>query len=400
MNPDINQLIAYPFEKLAALNSNIAVPADKSAIALSIGEPRHPAPVFVAEEINARINDSVGKYPLSKGLQPLREAIAAWLIQRFNLPESSISADAHVIPVSGTREALFAFAQAVVDRSKDPLVLLPNPFYQIYEGAAFLAGGKPYYLNITSDSNLVPDFDQVNAATWDRCQLLYICSPGNPTGAVINQKRLQKLIELADKHNFIIASDECYSEIYFDEQKAPVGLLETAAKMNRTDYKHCIVFHSLSKRSNVPGLRSGFIAGDKNLVATFLKYRTYHGCITPEFIQHTSARLWQDEQHVIKNREIYREKFAAVIDILSPHIEVLMPEAGFYLWLRTPISDELFSQQLFAQQNVTVLPGSYLSRKLDGVNPGSNYVRIALVAEKQECLEAANRIAAFIKSIE
>jgi len=399
MNPDINQLIAYPFEKLAALKSNIAVSTDKSAIALSIGEPRHPAPTFVAEEINARINDSVGKYPLSKGLQPLREAIAAWLIQRFDLPASSISADAHIIPVSGTREALFAFAQAVIDRTKDPLVLLPNPFYQIYEGAAFLAGGKPHYLNITPDSHLVPDFDQVNAATWDRCQLLYICSPGNPTGAVINQTRLQKLIELADKHDFIIASDECYSEIYFDEQKAPVGLLETAAKMNRTDYKRCIVFHSLSKRSNVPGLRSGFIAGDKNLVATFLKYRTYHGCITPEFIQHTSTRLWQDEQHVIKNREIYRDKFAAVIEILSPHIEVSMPEAGFYLWLRTPIGDELFAQQLFAQQNVTVLPGSYLSRELDGINPGSNYIRIALVAEKQECLEAANRIAAFIKSI-
>lgn len=399
MNPDINQLIAYPFEKLQALKSNIAAPSNKPAIALSIGEPRHPAADFVAEEINARIKASVGKYPLSKGLQALRDAIATWLVKRFSLPEDSISADAHIIPVSGTREALFAFAQAVIDRTKDPLVLLPNPFYQIYEGAALLAGGKPYYLNITTASHLIPDFDQVDAATWDRCQLLYICSPGNPTGAVINEKRLQKLIELADKHDFIIASDECYSEIYFDEQKAPVGLLEAAAKMNRTDYERCVVFHSLSKRSNVPGLRSGFIAGDKNLLATFLKYRTYHGCATPEFIQHTSARLWQDEKHVVDNRRLYREKFAAVMDILRPHTEVLMPEGGFYLWLRTQISDELFAQQLFSQQNVTVLPGSYLSRESNGINPGSNYVRIALVAEKQECLEAVNRIATFIKSI-
>jgi len=278
-------------------------------------------------------------------------------------------------------------------------VVLPNPFYQIYEGAALLAGAEPYYLNTTAAGNLLPDFDHVSANTWDRCQLLYICSPGNPTGAIIDEPRLQQLISLADKHDFVIASDECYSELYFDEQQAPVGLLQAAANMGRVDYKRCVVFHSLSKRSNVPGLRSGFIAGDKTILAKFLTYRTYHGCAMPEFIQQTSIKLWQDEQHVIENRNLYRQKFSKIIDILQPHMDVVMPQAGFYLWLSTPINDELFAQQLYAQQNVTVLPGSYLSREFDGINPGQNYVRIALVAEMEECLDAAHRLVSFRNSI-
>ena len=398
MNPDINQLLPYPFEKLVALKSNVSTCQNKTAIALSIGEPQHPFPPFVVEELGAQIN-SIGKYPLSKGIEPLRQTIADWLTWRFELPTGSITADAHVIPVAGTREGLFSFAQAVIDRHSKPLVLLPNPFYQIYEGAALLAGASPYYLNTTATSHFLPDFDHVKAETWDRCQLLYICSPGNPTGAVINQDRLHQLIELADKHNFIIASDECYSELYFDEQHAPTGLLQAAATMGRDDYKRCVVFHSLSKRSNVPGLRSGFIAGDKDILAKFLKYRTYHGCALPEFTQHTSARLWQDESHVVENRNIYRHKFSKIMEILQPHIDVKMPQAGFYLWLNTPINDELFTQQLFAQQNVTVLPGSYLSRESAGINPGQNYVRIALVAEIEECIEAATRLTEFIKTI-
>ncbi len=398
MNQDLNKLQPYPFEKLAKLKAAVTPPADLAHIALSIGEPKHPAPQFVADEIISHLH-TLANYPTTKGTPELRQAIAQWLIGRFGLPENSVDPEKHVIPVNGTREALFAFAQAVVDRSKDPLVLTPNPFYQIYEGAAFLAGAEPYFLNCTQENGYLPDFDAVPSHIWARCQLIYLCSPGNPTGAVINKETLQKLIGLADKYDFIIASDECYSEIYPDENNKPVGLLEAAADMGRDDFSRCVVFHSLSKRSNLPGMRSGFVAGDADVLAKFLKYRTYHGCAMSPYHQAASIKAWNDESHVLANRELYREKFATALNILGDVLEVKQPDAGFYLWAKTPIDDESFAQGLFGQQNVTVLAGSYLSRECNGINPGANHVRMALVAGLEECAEAATRIRNYIKSL-
>lgn len=399
MNPELDKLHPYPFEKLASLKSGITPDPSLSHIALSIGEPKHAAPEFVLKYLQQHL-DGVSAYPLTKGIPELRQSISKWLTQRFNLPKDSIDPEQHVIPVTGTREALFSFAQAVIDRNQDshkaPLVVMPNPFYQIYEGAAFLAGAEPYYMNTTSDNGYLPDFNSINDETWARCQLLYICSPGNPTGAVIDKATLQTIITLAEKHDFIIASDECYSEIYFDENNPPTGLLEAAAEMGNTDYSRCVVFHSLSKRSNLPGLRSGFVAGDKTVLQKFLKYRTYHGCAMPLHHQHASIKAWDDEQHVIDNRILYQKKFNAVLEILSPVLDVKKPDASFYLWAKTPASDEDFAQKLFAEQNITVLPGSYLSREADGINPGAQHVRMALVASYEECIEAAKRIRKFL----
>ena len=397
MNPDLQKLHPYPFEKLMQLKAGIAPPADKPHIALSIGEPKHAPPEFVKKEMLKQL-DRMGSYPLSKGIGELREAIIQWLVQRFNLKADSLHANKHVLPVNGTREALFAFAQAAVDRSQHAIVMMPNPFYQIYEGATLLAGAQPYYMNTTADNGYLPDLESIDPTTWQRCQLIYICTPGNPTGAVMNSEYLQRLIALADQHDFIIASDECYSEIYFDEQQPPTGLLQAAATMGRDDYARCIVFHSLSKRSNVPGLRSGFVAGDEKIIQQFLKYRTYHGCAMPEFVQYSSIALWQDEQHVKANRGLYREKFARVVNMLSGALNVTQPDAAFYLWPETPVDDETFARDLYAQQNVTVLPGSYLSRDNDG-NPGTDHVRIALVASVDECIDAAQRIVEFCKSL-
>ncbi len=329
----------------------------------------------------------------------MRRAVTDWLIARFQLPPASIDAERHIIPVNGTREALFAIAQAVVDRNINPLVLMPNPFYQIYEGAALLAGAEPYYLNCTADNHYLPDFDAVPDRVWRRCQLIYLCSPGNPSGAVSDRATLKKLIELADENDFVIASDECYSEIYPDETSPPLGLLQVAAEMGRDDYRRCVVFHSLSKRSNLPGMRSGFVAGDAQVMQKFLLYRTYHGCAMPPYHQAASIKAWQDEAHVQHNRELYREKFAAVLDTLGAVLDVGQPDAAFYLWPRTPIDDTEFARRLFAEQNVTVLPGSFLSRDAHGTNPGNHHVRMALVAPLAECVEAANRIKAFIKAL-
>lgn len=397
MNPDLDKLQPYPFEQLAKLKAGISPPANKPHIALSIGEPKHAPPAFAIEALQQNMQ-RVGSYPLTRGINELRDTIAQWLTTRFKL-NTPLDADTQIIPVNGTREALFAFAQAVVDRSDNPVVMMPNPFYQIYEGATLLAGAEPYYLNTTESTGYLPDFDSVPEDVWKRCQLIYICTPGNPTGAVMNIESLQHLIALADKHNFIIASDECYSEIYFDETRPPPGLLEAATIMGRDDYERCIVFHSLSKRSNVPGLRSGFVAGDKKIMQKFLLYRTYHGCAMPEFAQHGSICLWNDEQHVKNNRDLYREKFSRVTNMLSGKLNVTHPDAAFYLWPETPIDEQDFAQQLFAQQNVTVLPGSYLSRVGNGTNPGSNRVRIALVASVDECVEAANRIIEFTNTL-
>lgn len=391
MNPDLNKLHPYPFEKLLKLKQGTNPPSELPPIALSIGEPKHTPPQF-AQEILAANLDSMGSYPLTKGTTELRHSIANWLCRRFQLDPATLDPEQHIIPVNGTREALFAFAQAIVDRDENPMVLMPNPFYQIYEGAALLAGAEPVYLNTTEETGFLPDFDSVPEKVWRQCQLIYVCSPGNPTGAVVGETQFRQLIELADRYDFVIASDECYSEIYFDEDQPPTGLLEVALKMGKTDYRRCVVFHSLSKRSNVPGLRSGFIAGDAQIIKKFLLYRTYHGCAMPLFAQSASIALWEDEQHVKENRNLYREKFTQVLEILKPLLNVEHPQAGFYLWPETPVDDETFTKALFSQQNVTVLPGSYLSRKADDVNPGANRVRIALVASLSECLQAANRI--------
>lgn len=397
MNPDLNKLKPYPFEKLMQLKSGIQ-PADLEHIALSIGEPKHAVPDFVTQEISKHL-EGIGRYPLSKGTAELCESIASWLSRRFTLDTAKLHPDKNIIPVNGTREALFAFAQACIDRQQNPIVIMPNPFYQIYEGAALLAGAEPYYLNTVAETNFIPDFDTVPDSVWARCQLVYICTPGNPTGAVMDTTALQQLIQLADKHDFIIASDECYSEIYFDENKPPPGLLQAAQAMGRDDYKRCVVFHSLSKRSNVPGLRSGFVAGDADIIKKFLLYRTYHGCAVPLLVQSVSIPLWNDETHVQHNRQLYRQKFDDVIKVLQTDLQVQYPQAGFYLWPLTPIDDETFSRELYRQQNITVLPGSYLSRDSQGFNPGRNRIRIALVATIEECLEAANRIQTFIKQL-
>jgi len=402
MNPYLARLHPYPFEKLAELKRGIEPNSDLAPIALSIGEPKHPTPAFIGETLMAHLYQ-LSAYPNTRGLALLRETIADWLAKRFQLPTASLNPERQILPVNGTREALFALAQAVVDPRANALVLMPNPFYQIYEGAALLAGATPYYLPCSADTGFIPDFDAVDSDTWRRCQLLYLCSPGNPTGAVIDQATLERLIALAQARDFIIAADECYAEIYLDEQAPPVGLLQAAAAMGHSDYRRCLVFHSLSKRSNAPGLRSGFVAGDAEIIERFFAYRTYQGCAMPLQHQHASAVAWGDEQHVIENRHLYRQKFDAVLDILDGVLDVQRPAAGFYLWPSTPISDTDFARGLFAQQQVTVLPGSFLSRRPTGAalgnaagkDPGANRVRIALVPPLDECLDAANRIKTF-----
>ena len=399
MNSLLNTLQPYPFEKLAQLKAGITPPAKLPHIALSIGEPQHPAPAHVVQTLLAHMH-GLSNYPTTKGIPALRETIAQWCNQRFLL-NTPLDAETQVLPVNGTREALFSFAQAVIDNQNKPLVISPNPFYQIYEGAALLAGAEPYFLPCTAENHFIPDFSSVSDSVWQRCQLLFVCSPGNPTGSVMSIAQLQKLIRLANAHNFIIASDECYSELYFDEQAPPSGLLQAASAMGLHDYNRCVVFHSLSKRSNLPGLRSGFVAGDANILEKFLLYRTYHGCAMPLQHQHASIAAWQDEAHVIENRRIYAEKFSAVLDILTPaiaakKIAVEKPDAGFYLWADVKGSDTQFAQQLFAEKNITVLPGSYLSREINGHNPGAGFVRMALVATLAECVEAAQRIRDFL----
>ena len=402
MNPDLKKLQPYPFEKLNALKAgcqSAAEGADTSKhIALSIGEPKHDAPKFVLDSVAHNLNE-INRYPLTKGSLELRTSITNWLTRRFKLSDKVLDPERHVLPVTGTREALFSFAQCCVNRNDDALILMPNPFYQIYEGAAFLSGAQPYFYNTVKANNYLPDFDAIDETTWQRCQIIYICTPGNPTGSVISKEQLTRLIKLSQQYDFIIASDECYSEIYFDESNPPAGLLEAAEQCGNTDFSNCMVFHSLSKRSNLPGMRSGFVAGDAQLIKSYLLYRTYHGCAMPPVHQIASIEAWNDEGHVKENRELYVNKFAAIIDILSPVINLSLPDAGFYLWLNTPIDDESFARNLYQQQNVTVLPGSYLSRESDGINPGKNHVRLALVAPLDECITAANRIKKYIQTL-
>ncbi|MEH6343732.1 MAG: succinyldiaminopimelate transaminase [Bermanella sp.] len=396
MNPNLAKLQPYPFEKLNKLKAEAQVSTDLPHIALSIGEPKHASPEFVKQAMIDNM-DKMANYPTTKGLPEFREAIANWCQQRFNLP--NLNAETQVLPVNGTREAIFAFTQAMVSASPEALITSPNPFYQIYEGAAYLAGAEPHYLPCLEENKFKPDFDSVPSEIWQRTQILFICSPGNPTGAVITLDELQKLVKLADQYDFILASDECYSEVYVDSVSAPAGLLEACVEMGRDDYKRCVVFHSLSKRSNLPGLRSGFVAGDAELLGQFFQYRTYHGCAMSIPNQLASVAAWNDEEHVKENRRLYTQKFAAVLDILSPVMDVTQSDASFYLWAKTPINEEEFAQRLFAEQQVTVLPGSYLSRTVDGINPGENRIRMALVAEVEECIEAAKRIRNLIESL-
>jgi N-succinyldiaminopimelate aminotransferase len=396
MNPDLARLHPYPFEKLAALKAGIAPPTDRPPIALSIGEPRHPAPAFIEQAITGHLA-GLATYPTTRGAAELRRAIGAWLIQRFQL--AAIDPDTEVLPVNGTREALFAFAQASVDRTTQPVVIMPNPFYQIYEGAALLAGAEPYYLNTTEANGFAPDLDTVPAEVWERCQLIYVCSPGNPTGTVLGRETLARLIALADAHGFLIAADECYAELYPEEDRPPVGLLQVCAELGRADFRRCVVFHSLSKRSSVPGLRSGFVAGDAAVIDAFYRYRTYHGCAMPPHHQAASICAWRDEAHVRENRRLYRQKFDAVLEILAPVLRVQRPDAGFYLWPRTPLPDTEFARALYAQENVTVLPGSFLSRDTAQGNPGRDRARLALVASLDECVAAAWRIRRYVEGL-
>jgi N-succinyldiaminopimelate aminotransferase len=398
MNPNLDSLHRYPFERLNELKAGITPPQHLKPISMSIGEPKHQSPAFVKQALIDNI-DQVAVYPATRGGQALREAIAEWLQQRFNLPKESIDAEQHVLPVTGTREALFAFTQAVIDTQQKPLVVSPNPFYQIYEGAALLAGAELHYLDCNAENDFIADLSRVPESVWQRCQLLHLCTPGNPTGAVISIEQFQQAIALADKYDFIIASDECYSEVYLQEDNPPAGLLQACAQMGRTDYSRCVVFHSLSKRSNLPGLRSGFVAGDRHILKAFLRFRTYHGCAMSTAVQAASVAAWRDESHVVDNRTLYREKFAAVTKVLRPLLDFPEPQASFYLWPKTPIADTDFAQQLFATQNVTLLPGQYLSRATDSGNPGENRVRLALVAETDECIEAAMRIKQFVESL-
>jgi N-succinyldiaminopimelate aminotransferase len=391
MNSRLDQLQPYPFQKLRDLFAGVSPPADLAAIKLSIGEPKHLTPQFIKDALVAGL-DGLANYPATQGSDALRAAIAGWVGRRYGV---ELDPATEVLPVNGSREALFAFAQAVIDPVRHKKrVVSPNPFYQIYEGAALLAGATPYYLNTLPENSFRMDWTGIPEDLWQMVQLVYVCSPGNPTGKVMALEDWKGIFDLADQHAFVIASDECYSEIYFDEGKAPLGALTAARQLGR-DVQNLVVFNSLSKRSNVPGLRSGFAAGDGEIIRRFLLYRTYHGSAMSPAVQAASIAAWDDETHVAENRRLYREKFAAVTPILAQAYPVEMPEAAFYYWLKVPGSDTEFARELYRQQRVTVLPGSFLAREAKGVNPGAGYVRIALVAGRAECEEAARRMVSF-----
>jgi N-succinyldiaminopimelate aminotransferase len=394
MNPALDQLRTYPFERLAALLAGNRPPASLPHIGMSIGEPRHPPPRLVLDALAAQLH-RLGSYPATRGLAALRESAAAMLQRRFLPPDARVDAETMVLPVNGTREALFSFVQAVVAPMPGAVVCMPNPCYQIYEGAALLAGAQPWYLDTTAATRFVPDLDAVPPAVWDRCQLLFLCSPGNPTGAALSEAYLRHALELAERHDFLIAADECYAELYLGAT-APVSLLRAAWTAGHTRYQRCMVFHSLSKRSSVPGLRSGFVAGDPEVMNRYLLYRTYHGCAMPVPTQLASAVAWADDAHVAENRELYRQKFAAVLPLLQPLMNVALPDGAFYLWPDLGRDDVEFTRALHAAQNLTILPGSYLARAHDGGNPGQGRVRISLVASVDECVSAALRIRDFM----
>ena len=398
MNPHLSKLHPYPFEKLRQLFAGITPNPDQREIRLSIGEPQHATPAFIREALTAGLG-GLANYPTTLGSSELRLSIAAWLKRRYGL--DGIDAETQILPVNGSREALFAFAQTIIDPTRDytPLVVSPNPFYQIYEGAAYLAGAEPRFLNTLPDDDYAFDFAALSESEWQRVQLFFVCSPGNPTGKVLRLDDWQRLFALADRYGFVIASDECYSEIFLDESEPPLGCLQAASLLGR-DCARLVMFSSLSKRSNVPGMRSGFVAGDAATLKSFLLYRTYHGSAMNPAVQAASVAAWNDEAHVQENRRQYTEKFAAVTPRLAEVLpSTTLPDASFYLWVRTPVSDTDFARQLFADYNVVVLPGSYLARTAQGVNPGAGFVRIALVAPLADCVEAAERIRSFISRL-
>ncbi len=393
MNPRLDLLQPYPFERLRKLLAGVTPDPSKRPIALSIGEPRHPTPPLVLEAL-AGAGAGLANYPMTAGVPALREAIAVWLAWRNRLPP--LDPATQILPTLGSREALFAFAQTVVDASRPgATVVVPNPFYQIYEGAALLAGARPWYVNGDPARNFAHDWAGVPEAVWSRTQLLYVCSPDNPTGRVVTGDEWRRLFALADRHGFVIAADECYAEVYFDEDHAPMSALAAARADGRDDYRRLLVFGSLSKRSNAPGLRSGYVAGDAALVKAFLLYRTYHGSAMSSAVATASIAAWNDETHVVENRRKYAQKFATLAPRLASALPCTMPDAAFYLWAKTPIDDAEFARRLYAEENVVVLPGSFLARESGGVNPGSRRVRIALVAEHAECAEAIERIVSF-----
>ena len=403
MNPKLSLLQPYPFERLRQLFAGVQGNPDLRPISLGIGEPRHATPQMLKDALAAALDTGLTGYPATAGEPALRQACADWLQRRYGV---TVDPACQILPVNGSREALFAFAQTVLDSSKpSPVLAFPNPFYQIYEGAALLGGAQPYYVPSVPGRNFAVDWQSVPEDVWARTQMIFVCSPGNPTGAVMPLDEWKMLFDLSDRHGFVIASDECYSEIYFREEP-PLGGLEAATRLGR-DFRNLMMFTSLSKRSNVPGLRSGFVAGDAALIKSFLLYRTYHGSAMSPAVQAASVAAWNDEAHVIDNRRQYREKFAQVTPLLAEVLDVALPDAAFYLWAGVPASfaqrvpglsaDEAFARELLAQYNVTVLPGSYLSRTVNGVNPGNGRVRMALVAEPAECLEAARRIAEFVR---
>ena len=397
MNPDLARLQPYPFEKLRHLFAGVSPAPTLGEIKLSIGEPQHPTPPFIQRALADNLA-GLANYPTTQGSDALRQAIAAWIARRYGVPLPDFITQ--VVPVNGSREALFAFAQAVIDRARGTAnVVCPNPFYQIYEGAALLAGAQPVFLNTVPHDDFQLDWSALPESTWRDVQLVYVCSPGNPTGKVMDLATWKSLFELSDRHGFVIASDECYSEIYFDETQPPLGGLAAAAQLGRHEYRNLVAFSSLSKRSNVPGLRSGFVAGDAAILKKFLLYRTYHGSAMNPAVQAASIAAWGDEAHVRDNRRMYAEKFHEVTPLVAHHLDCRIPDAGFYLWARTPIADTDFARELLRQKNVVVLPGSYLAREAAGINPGANFIRIALVASHEECLDAARRINDFCLSL-
>ncbi|WP_374587969.1 succinyldiaminopimelate transaminase [Ideonella dechloratans] len=396
MNPLLGRLHAYPFERLRALTRDITPNPALRPISLGIGEPKHPAPALVEEALCAHLS-GLSSYPATAGEPALREAIAGWVQRRYGV---ALDAATQVLPVNGSREALFSLAQTVLDPAeRDAVVVCPNPFYQIYEGAALLGGANTAFANSDPARNFACDWSQIDEATWARTRLVFACSPGNPTGAVMPLDEWQRLFELSDRHGFVIASDECYSEIYF-RSEAPLGALQAAKALGRDDFRNLVVLSSLSKRSNVPGMRSGFVAGDARILKAFLLYRTYHGSAMSKTVQMASIAAWNDEAHVQANRALYRQKFERVTPMLAEVLDVKLPDAGFYLWAAVPGGDDIaYSLGLLAQYNVAVLPGSLLAREAHGVNPGAGRIRMALVAEIDECVEAAQRIVDYTRSL-
>ena len=396
MHPGLARLHPYPFERLARLVAAATPPAARAPIALSIGEPKHQPPPLLVEAL-VRALPALGSYPATAGLPEFRRSAAGWLERRYALG-GSLDPDTMLLPVSGSREALFAFAQAVIDPAARSIVAMPNPFYQIYEGAALLAGAEPYYLDATEATGFLPDLDAVPAMVWERCALLYLCSPGNPLGVVQDPAFMARALALADRFDFVIAADECYADIYLDEAAPPAGYLAACRALGRSRYQRLVVFHSLSKRSSAPGLRSGFVAGDPAILEHFRLYRTYHGCALPVHVQRASIAAWDDDRHAVANRALYRAKFDAVLAVLAPLLPLHRPPASFYLWPEVGDDDEEFARALHAAENVLVLPGSYLGRDAGRGNPGRGRVRISLVAPLAECVEAALRIGRFMES--